>query len=275
MITVHDLTPIVFPTHFPAGIKGNLSWQIQKLNLIQSAAVITDSNSSSRDVEKYTGIASKKIQSVYLAAAEEFKQMNDGQWKKEILSKYNLPDKFVLYVGDVTWNKNIPRLVAAVKQLDLPLVMVGKSLVEKKFDRNNVWNKDRIEVEKQTKDDPRFIKLGFVSTNDLVALYNCATVFIFPSLYEGFGLPILEAMQSGCPVITTKEGSLVEVAGDAAYFVDGYSVTSIIDGIRTVFNDKKIQTTFIQKGLAQSKKFSWKQTAQKTLEVYQSILEQK
>ena len=90
-------------------------------------------------------------------------------------------------------------------------------------------------MQELTEDDAAIIKLGFVPTNDLVALYNCATVFVMPSVYEGFGLPILEAMQSGCPVITTKGGSLAEVAGDAAHYVDGYSIESIADGIEKVF----------------------------------------
>ena len=272
VITVHDLTPIVFPDHFPAGIKGNFSWQIQKMNLKKSDAIITDSDSSSRDVAKYARIAKKKIHSVYLAAGEEFQQMVNGKWRMEILKKYHLPEKFVLYVGDVTWNKNLPRLVEAMKELKLPLVMVGKSLVQKDFDRTNPWNSDLITVQKETEGDGNFIKLGFVPTDDLVALYNAATVFVFPSVYEGFGLPVLEAMQSGCPVVTTKGGSLAEVAGDAAYLVDGYDTKSIEKGIGEVFEAQKLQDSLREKGFAQAKKFSWKQTAQQTIEVYKKSL---
>lgn len=273
VVTVHDLTPLVFPDHFPAGIRGNISWQVQKLNLRNSHAIITDSHASSNDVMKYTGIDKKKIQSVYLAAGEEFTRITNHESRiKELRKKYGLPEKFVMYVGDVTWNKNLPRLVKAIKQTNIPLVMVGKSLVQKDFDRMNPWNRDLITVQKETEGDRNFIKLGFVPDEDLVALYNMAICLVFPSLYEGFGLPVLEAMQSGCPVITTKEGSLAEVAGDAALLVDAYSQESISAGIRKVFNDKELQKKLATRGLEQAKKFSWKKTAAETIAVYRQVI---
>jgi glycosyltransferase involved in cell wall biosynthesis len=271
IVTVHDLTPLVFPEHFPAGIKGNLSWQIQRLNLVRSDGIITDSLSSKKDIAKYTGIAEKKIHVVYLAAGEEFKEIKIDNLKQKILQKYNLPEKFVLYVGDVTWNKNLPRLIKAMKQINLPLVMVGKSLVQKDFEKTNPWNKDLVEVQKKTEGESNFIKLGFVPTEDLVTLYNLATVFVFPSLYEGFGLPILEAMQSGCPVVTTKEGSLPEVAGEAAYYVDAYDIESIAKGISDVFSSKELQNQLSEKGKDQAKKFNWKKTAEETIQVYKKV----
>lgn len=271
VVTVHDVTPLVFPKHFPSGIRGNLAWQIQKLNLKKSDAIITDSESSSRDVHKYTGISVTKIQTVYLAAGEEFKVIKSSS-HQVIKRKYNLPEKFVLYVGDVTWNKNLPRLITAMKQVNIPLVMVGKSLVQKDFDKTNTWNKDLIEVQRLTDGDKRFIKLGFIPTEDLVAIYNLATVFVFPSLYEGFGLPVLEAMQSGTPVITTKEGSLPEVAGDAAYYIDAYSSDAIVEGLKKVLESEKLQRELSERGLQQAKLFSWEKTAKETLKVYKKVL---
>jgi glycosyltransferase involved in cell wall biosynthesis len=272
IVTIHDLTPLVFPEHFPAGIKGNLSWQIQRLNLIRSDGIITDSLSSKKDIAKYAGIAEEKIHVVYLAAGEEFREVKIDNVKQKVLQKYNLPEKFVLYVGDVTWNKNLPRLIGAMKELNIPLVMVGKSLVQKDFDKTNSWNKDLVEVQKLTNDDSRFIKLGFVPTEDLVVLYNIATVFVFPSLYEGFGLPILEAMQCGCPVVTTREGSLPEVAGEAAYYVDAYDRESIAKGVSEVYLSKKLQEQLSEKGKDQAKKFSWRKTAEETIQVYKKSL---
>jgi len=273
IVTVHDLTPLVFPQAFPAGIKGKIYWQIQKWHLKHVAAIITDSKVSSKDVGKYTGISGSKINTVYLAAGEEFRKIEMGKLQIESLrKKYNLPEKFVLYVGDVTWNKNLPRLIKAIKQSNVPLVMVGKSIVAKNFARENPWNRDLVVVQKETEGDNRFIKLGFVPTEDLVALYNRATVFVFPSLYEGFGLPILEAMQSGCPVITTKEGSLPEVAGNAAHYVDAYDIQSIAKGIGEIFFSQKLQKEFTDKGLAQAKKFSWQKTAEQTIATYKKVL---
>ena len=273
IITVHDLTPLVFPKHFPAGIKGNLSWKMQKVNLKMSDAIITDSFSSQKDITKFTGIKKEKIYVGYLAADEEFRQLSDRENKINTLKKkYHLPEKFVLSVGDVTWNKNLPRLLKAIEQSAIPLVMVGKTLVEKNYDKTNPWNKDLVEVQKLIQTNKKIITLGFIPTEDLITLYNAATVFIMPSLYEGFGLPVLEAMQSGCPVITTKEGSLPEIAGDAAVYVDAYDSENIAKGIHEVFENKKLQETLIKKGFDQAKKFTWKKTAEQTIAAYKGVL---
>jgi glycosyltransferase involved in cell wall biosynthesis len=272
VITVHDLTPLVFPQHFPAGIKGNFFWQIQKQNLRSSQGILTDSLASQKDIIKIAGIKKENITVAYLAAAEEFKQKENGKWKQALKEKYKLPEKFVLSVGDVTWNKNLPRLIEAAKKKNIPLVMVGKTLVEQNFDRTNPWNKDLITVQQLTEGEKNILKLGFVPTDDLVMLYNYASVFVMPSVYEGFGLPILEAMQSGCPVITTKESSLSEVAGDAAMYVDAYDTMSIADGIEKVFYTKTLQESLVKKGIVQAQKFSWQKTAEQTIAAYKKVL---
>jgi glycosyltransferase involved in cell wall biosynthesis len=271
VVTVHDLTPIVFPEAFPKGIKGEIKWQMQKFALKRANAVITDSKSSKKDIQKYAGVKESKIHVVYLAAGEGFKKLEDGSWKQEIGKKYGLPEKFALYVGDVTWNKNLPRLVDAVKKTRIPLVMVGKSLVSEDYDKTNPWNADLNRVNELTKDDPNIFKLGFVSDEELVQIYNLATVFVMPSLYEGFGLPILEAMACGCPVITSKEGSLAEVVGDAAFYVDAYDMDSIAEGINKVFNDEVLRKELSKKGLENTQRFSWKNTASQTLKIYEFI----
>ena len=194
VVTVHDLTPLVFPEQFPRGIKGEIKWQRQKLALKNSTAIITDSENSKKDIIRFTDISSEKIHVIYLAAGEEFRRLETGNRKLEIRKKYNLPEKFVLYVGDVTRNKNLPRLIKAMDQIELSLVMVGKALINADFDRNNSWNLELIEVQTLTKNNPEIICLGFVPTEDLVKIYNLATVFAMPSIYEGFGLPVLEAM---------------------------------------------------------------------------------
>lgn len=273
VVTVHDLTPIVFPEHFPAGIKGNIKWQIQKQVLRQVDAIITDSENSKKDIAKIINYPANKIHVVYLAAGEEFRQVTNEKLRiTNLKKKYNLPEKFALYVGDVTWNRNLPRLVKATQKAKIPLVMAGKALVNKNVDAANPWNKDLVEVHSLIKNDTDIICPGFVSTEELVLLYNMATVFIMPSLYEGFGLPILEAMSCGCPVVTTKEGSLPEVAGDAAYYVDAFSIDSIADGLIAVYTHSDLQKSFSQKGLSQAKKFSWGKTAEQTAIVYNEVL---
>jgi glycosyltransferase involved in cell wall biosynthesis len=272
VVTVHDLTPIVFPEAFPSGIKGKLKWQMQRFALKRASAVITDSESSKKDIRKYAGVKESKIHVVYLAAGEDFKQLEIKNFKLEIAKRYGLPDRFVLYVGDVTWNKNLPRLIDAIKEINLPMVMVGKSLVSQDYDKSSPWNADLNRVGELTKGDSNILKLGFVSSEELVQLYNLATVFVMPSLYEGFGLPILEAMACGCPVITSKEGSLLEVAGDAAFYVDAYDMYSIGVGIKKVFDSEELQKELSDKGLKNVQRFSWKATASQTLKVYESIL---
>ncbi|HSW88340.1 MAG TPA: glycosyltransferase family 1 protein [Candidatus Saccharimonadales bacterium] len=276
IVTVHDLTPIIFPQHFPAGLRGNFSWQIQKYLLRQVDAIITDSENSKRDIARIVNYPKEKIHVAYLAAGEEFKKVHSSQFTVGSLrKKYNFPEKFALYVGDVTWNKNLPRLVKAAQQAKIPLVMVGKALINKDIDTSNPWNNDIVEVQQLIKKDTNIICPGFISTEELVLLYNTATVFIMPSLYEGFGLPILEAMSCGCPVITTKEGSLPEVAGEAAYYVDAYSVENISQGLQMIFRDTTLQKELSEKGLKQTRKFSWKKTAEQTISVYRKVYETK
>ena len=150
--------------------------------------------------------------------------------------------------------------------------MVGKALSEENFDKTNPWNKDRVIIQKLFARESSIIRLGFIPTEDIVSLYNSATVFVMPSVYEGFGLPVLEAMQSGCPVITTKGGSVAEVAGDAAYYVDGFEEEDIKKGIETVFSSKSLRESLSKKGIMQAKKFSWKKTAELTIKAYQKAL---
>lgn len=270
IVTVHDLTPIVFPKHFPAGVKGTVKWFIQKQSLRHVEAIITDSSASKHDIHRLTGVDNNRIHVVYLAAGNE-------QVEKEIIpdvrKKYNLPKTFGLYVGDATWNKNLSRVVAAFTKLNIPLVMVGKALSQEHIDLENPWNKDLARVQAHVRNNALFKILGFVPKEDLLGLYKAASVFVMPSLYEGFGLPILEALQAGCPVVTSKEGSLPEVAGDAAYYVDAYSDIDITAGIKTVLNDPKLQASLIEKGKEQAKKFTWRQTALQTVAVYTTVYE--
>ncbi len=273
VVTVHDLTPIVFPDSFPAGIKGKIKWQMQRFALRQTRRIITDSQNSKKDIVKYVGINPEKIDVVYLAAGDEFKALDLNEKEAgKLRKKYNLPPKFVLYVGDVTWNKNLPRLLDAMQLVDVPLVMIGKNLVNNDYDKANPWNHDLNRVNELLINNKNVVRLGFVETKDLVGIYNLASVFVMPSLYEGFGLPILEAMACGCPVVTTHEGSLREVAGDAALIIDGYDFNSIASGVKKVIGDKALQQKLIEAGFENTKKYSWRKTAQQTLASYRKAI---
>lgn len=272
IVTIHDLIPLLFPNHFPPGFAGSLKWAMQKLLIKQIDAIITDSFCSKKDVAKLISYNERKIYPVHLAAQNDFKKISiDRRDKLEFLKKFNLPESFALYVGDITWNKNVPRLTHAARRIKVPLVIVGSNIADKNFDKSNPWNKDRVLFHKLIENDQSIHQLGFVSTEHLALLYNLASVFVFPSFYEGFGLPVLEAMSCGCPVITTKEGSLPEVCGEAAYFVDPSSIEKISEAIKTVFFDQKIKTDLSKRGLERSKEFSWEKTAKETVKVYEKV----
>lgn len=269
IVTVHDLTPIVFKSHFPAGIRGNINWQIQKNRLKKASRVITDSNVSREDVVRLVNIRLEKVRTVYISADEKFVPIEKSKLGSTF-RKYNLPPEFILYVGDATWNKNLPRLVEAVRATKYPLVMVGK-IWESSLAAipNNPWNHDLISVLKSIEKDSQFIRLGFVESDDIVKIYNLATCLIMPSIYEGFGLPVLEAMQSGTPVICSSAGSLSEIAGDAALFADHENIKSISSAIEKVMSDKMLRSQLIKKGLEQAKKFEIKKTIKNLIKIYE------
>lgn len=271
VVTVHDLTPLVFPSHFPVGVRGRAKWEIQKRLLKRATAVIADSERSKRDVREIGGIGEEKIKTVYLAADKQFKKLSmvNSQWS--IVKKYSLPKEFLLYVGDVTWNKNLPRLIEAVKKTPYKLVMVGKvwDVGDVGEVSKNRWNDDFRKVIAQIQNDSQFIRLGFVPDEDLLKIYNLATALIMPSIYEGFGLPVLEAMSCGCPVITSHGGSLAEVAGDAAFYVDEQNPNSIAAGIEKILSDTKLRADFSRRGIAQAKKFSIEKMIKDLVNIYE------
>jgi len=272
VITIHDLTPIVYSRHFPVGVKGSIKWIIQKHRARKAGFIITDSECSKRDIIRLMGIPEEKIAVVYLSVSDAFKTIESKRVLTDINRKYDLPKQFVLYVGDVTWNKNLPMLVKACIASNIPLVLVGKALVNEDYDKTHPWNSDLVEVQELAQKHSNIIRLGFVPSDDIVAIYNLATVFAFPSVYEGFGLPILEAMKSGCPVIASNSSSMVEVAGEAAHYVDVTSEESLRMGIELVMSDEKLRETLSKKGLHQAKQFTWEKTAQGTIAVYKAVL---
>lgn len=273
IVTVHDLIPIIFPEHFPAGIKGNIRWQMQKYNLRKIDGIIVNSQATKIDLLKIVGVQEEKIGLTYLAAGEAFKEIKDARLRNEIIKKYNLPEKFALYVGDATWNKNVPMLLEAIEKVDVPLVIAGKALAEENIDTTNVWNNSLVASQQLISQNKKILNLGFVPTEDLVQLYNIATVFVFPSLYEGFGLPVVEAMQSGCPVITTKGGSLEEIGGEGVYYVEN-NVADLATAITTVMSSESLQNSLTKKGLEQARKYTWQKTASQTVAFYQKIQKQ-
>ena len=272
VVTIHDTIPLVFPKHYPPGIKGRLRLETQKTSLRTVDAVITDSQNSKKDLFKYLNYLKEKIYVIPLAPGKEFRPITNRQSLVATKQKYQLPDTFVLYVGDVNWNKNIPGLVKACEKIKVPLVIVGKQAVEKNIDRRHPENKDLVWLQDYCQSPVTL--LGFVSTEDLVAIYNLATVYCQPSFYEGFGLPVLEAMACGCPVVAANTSSLPEICGKAAVMVNPYDINDIANGLEKVMRETKIRNTLKEKGLAWVKNFSWEKAANQTIKVYQNVYQE-
>lgn len=271
IVTIHDCTPLVFPKYYPPGIKGKVKFFLQKFSLKKVSAVLADSESSKNDIIRYLGVPSEKIQVVYLAPDPIYQRITKNAFLNLMAEKYCLPEEFVLYVGDVNYNKNLSGLVKAVKlikNLKVDLVLVGKSFENNELSEvknlkkliDSLGLKERVKI------------LGFVPDKDLMGIYNLAKVFCMVSLYEGFGLQILEAMASGCPVVTGNVSSLPEIAGGAAVLVDPYKIEEITVGIEKLIRDEKFRSKIVDAGLKRAGEFSWQKTAKETIKVYEKIL---
>jgi len=267
VVTIHDVIPLIFPEHYSSGVRGNLKFQTQKFSLKGVKAIITDSKNSKKDIIRYLGYSQKKIYVVPLASAKEFKPINNQQILGSIKKRYQLPEKFVLYVGDVNYNKNIPGLIKALAGLKekMSLVLVGKAFM----DENLKETQEILRLIDSLKLGKKVRRLGWIPDKDLVAVYNLASVYCQLSFYEGFGLPVLEAMVCGCPVVASKTSSLPEICGQAAVMVDPNNLNEIIKGLNKALEKKE---ELRAKGFKQVKKFSWQKTAQETYEVYQKVV---
>lgn len=252
VISILDCTKLLFPDRFSVGLRGKVAWPWQKTLATRSSAIVTISQSAKTDIKNFFGVPEEKINVTYLAADPIFKPINV---KKE---------NFVLYVGGVNWNKNVVTLIKACQKIKMPLFLVGKEFVNKNVDFSNTENKPLKEILDTVRMSDNIKFLGFVETERLVKLYNQAKVYVQPSIYEGFGLPVLEAMSCGTAVICGENSSFSEIAGDAVTFAD---ITSAEDLADKITNIKKTG-----KEISQANKFSWGKTAAETLEVYEKVL---
>ena len=260
VVTVHDLIPLAFPSKFPKGLRGFLKWRLQRRSLTNVSAVITDSQASKVDICRFTGISENKVQVVYLGVGKQFKQLNKSR------------KNFILYVGDINYNKNIPRLLGAFHKAvgtfpDLKLMLVGKGFVTDTRELQNLKK-----LVKTFGIAQKVVMIGSVDEKRLVDLYNTASLYVQPSLAEGFGLPVLEAMACGCPVVVSNCSSLSEITNDASVEVDPLDEQSIASGILSIINDKNHRKKLSLLGLKHVGRFSWEKTAAKTLEVYKKVL---
>ena len=269
VVTIHDIIPLVFPKYFPAGMRGYINLFFQKRALKNVDAVICDSKTSKDDIASKLSFPENRIHVVYLAAGSDFKQIADRRLLSVVAKKYQLPKNFILYVGDVNWNKNIPNLLEAVKIARIHLVMVGQALVDKNLEQTREIEKIIIKLNLKNK----IIRTGYLPEEDLINVYNLASLTVLPSYYEGFGLPVLESMACGTPIICSKLASLAEVSGPDAVFSDPANPADIAKKITQVLNLSLKQKEELSKRLIKhASKFTWEKVAQDTIRVYESII---
>lgn len=268
VVTVHDLIPLRFPKHFPIGWRGKFNWFVQQRAIRRAAHIITDSESSKQDIINLMGIAKEKITVIPLGP-NHTQKVSVGLSHK-IAESYSLPHKYLLYVGDINWNKNLPGLIKSFSEIQdstLRLVLVGKVFSDKP---NIPEYRSLMQAISQSGKSDKIVLIGFVPSHHLSVFYTRATLYVQPSWYEGFGLPILEAMKFGCPVASSNRGSLPEVGSDAvAYFDPKSGMTQVIDSL---LHSPKRRAELAQLGVMRAKLFTWDKTAALTHKVYEQVL---
>lgn len=270
VVTIHDVIALRFPKYFRAWSRTYARVVLPRLARA-AQAVITVSNASKQDIVESLGVAEQRVTVVPNGIDPAFAPLPpESDTAREVRNRLRLPRDFVLTVGAIEPRKNLPRVLEAIHRLrsrpataDVRLVHAGPE----------GWLADdvpRAIQDLNLSDAVRF--LGFVPLEDLAALYSLARVCVYPSLYEGFGLPVAEAMACGCPVVTSNVSSLPEVAGDAALLVDPASVDEIADGIAALWSQEERRLALAARGIERARAFTWERTARETAAVYDAVL---
>jgi glycosyltransferase involved in cell wall biosynthesis len=268
VVTIHDCIHLMFPEYLPNRLA--LSYARASIGFASRRAtrILTVSESSKRDIVRFVHTDPDKIDVIYNAYDERFGVEPREEDVVRVRERYQLHDEFVLYAGNVKPHKNLARLIDAFhlvrnRGMDhLKLVMIGDEISRYAALRRAVH-------QHQLHKYVRF--LGYLPEETLAVMYRLAGVFVFPSLYEGFGLPPLEAMASGTPVVTSNVSSLPEVAGEAAVLVDPYDPHAIADGIYQVLTDERLRRDLRRLGLERARQFSWEASVKRVREIYQEV----
>ncbi|HRN69547.1 MAG TPA: glycosyltransferase family 1 protein [Candidatus Woesebacteria bacterium] len=273
VISVMDMSFEYFPELFATKDLHQLqNWT--RYSAKNAAKILTISEASKNDIIKFYEVPKDKVVVTHLGIRQDLGNKKETINMEKLSEKYNVSKPYILFVGTLQPRKNIERLIEAFSQLklqnekiqDVDLVIIGKK----------GWLYEPILAAPEKFNVVESVKfLDFVTDEDLPAFYKNAECFVLPSLYEGFGLPILEAMKYDCPVVTSNISSLPEAGGDAAIYCDPEDVHDIAKQIEKVVTDTNLRSDMIKKGREQIKKFSWKKSAEQTLEVLQQIVKQK
>ncbi len=268
VVTVHDLGYLHYPASHRTWDRFYLDWST-RWSARQAAAVLADSAATGRDLAQAYGIPPAKIHVVYLGRDEGLRRVDEPGLVARARARYNLGERYLLYIGTLQPRKNLLRVVEAFARLagqpelaDVQLVLAGKK----------GWSYDALFARvSQLGLEGRVIFPGYVPAEDLPALLSGALAFVYPSLYEGFGIPVLEAGACGVPVITSNTSSLPEVAGDAAILVDPHDVDAIADALYRIITDEALRAELARRGLENVKRFSWEKCARETLAVLEQV----
>jgi glycosyltransferase involved in cell wall biosynthesis len=273
VVTVHDCVHLLFPDEDSSKFRNYRSY-LQTKRVVESARhVIAVSKSTKEDLINIFKTADSKVSVIHNALDERFAFTHTLDERKHVLERYQLKDPFVLYAGKIRPHKNLQRLIEAFAVLkseivdderykNLKLIIIGDELSKHQYLRLTV-------IRSGAQQDVRFF--GFVPYPILRVFYQSALLFAFPSLYEGFGLPPLEAMANHTPVIASNTSSLPEVLEDAAILVNPENVFDIARGMKLILFDEVLRQKLIQKGIEQVAKFSWKVAAHKVVETYELV----
>jgi len=272
VVTVHDLTTITVPD-YRRGVKTKLYNALVTASAQGADHIITDSFASKVDIVDKFGVDERNVTAVYLAAEERFKpaQGENSLLEMATLRKYDLPEYYILYLGGYALHKNVMTLLHAYSYVaksqgdDFPLVLAGKKPEPSPTHPDYDAYIERLGLTDQVH------WIGFVDEREKPLLYRSAELFVFPSRHEGFGLPPLEAMACGTPVITTDADSLPEVVGDAAYTIDPDNFREMGGSMIALLTEPATADTLRQRGLKQAATFSWEKTATETLMVYMRV----
>lgn len=266
IVSVHDVSFRRFPQFFTFRDRLLFATLLQ-MTLRQASAVVAISEHARQEILTFYGFLRGRVHLTFAAPSPLFRPIASRELLDDMRSRYGIDSDFVLAVGNLQPRKNLVRLIDAFDSIhglfpSTQLVVTGQA----RWQSSAVY--DRV---KSLGLEQHIVFTGYVPDQDLALLYNAAQVFVYVSLYEGFGLPIVEAMACGTPVITSRCSSMAETAGEAALQVDPYSVADIAEAIREVLSNQNLRRTLSVRGIAQASRFSWLDTARQTLEVYQSI----
>ncbi len=271
IVTIHDVIPLVFPQHYPPGKKGALMLKRQKIALNFVSTIITDSEASKQDIHSYLHVPLEKIQVVYLAGQPELQPATDTEIKR-LRKRLGLSSPYILYVGDINYNKNVPQLIKMLKFLppNIELVCFGKAMKQSEIPE---W-KAIVTQAALSNVENRLHFISDIDSNDfqsLSALYGGALCYVQPSLYEGFGLPVLEAMQCATPVVSANTSSLPEIVGKAGVLVEP-EAEALAAGVLAINQQSTAdRQKMIERAIKHASTFSWKKTARLTIEAYRKV----